>query len=164
MSSTLTISHPTMPIAVSASQPVVESNVAFEASSDDAFLAESYPFDDEAESGAEAEVSQTADHTIIFKEDGDLYLEISGEKCSLNGDLKTVTCVVSSGLLANASRVFQRMLFGGFKEAKPISGPWIIKLPDDWPNAMIVLLNIVHGYNSKVPVDLRWIDFSHRRH
>lgn len=60
-----------------------------------------------------------------------------------------VLFVVSSKALSRASKVWERLLYGGFAESKPAkrnrNEKWTVELPDDDPRAMRQLLKIVHG-------------------
>ncbi|KAB5531380.1 hypothetical protein GE09DRAFT_1228182 [Coniochaeta sp. 2T2.1] len=46
------------------------------------------------------------------------------------------------------------MLYGGFSEARPATGDWRVKLPEDDPEALALLLNIIHGRFEAVPLVL----------
>ncbi|KAK5235462.1 hypothetical protein LTR47_003647 [Exophiala xenobiotica] len=65
----------------------------------------------------------------------------------------TFEAKVSSKHLILASRVFRAMFNGNFREAVELHKQEVSKvpLPDDNPDAMVVLLNIVHGLNKQVP-------------
>jgi hypothetical protein len=80
--------------------------------------------------------------TTYFDRDGELKLEIGP-----NG----VECVVCPRALARASPVFKRMLYGGFGESKPSQGDWVVKLPEDNAEALMLVLHIIHGQYNKVP-------------
>jgi hypothetical protein len=43
------------------------------------------------------------------------------------------------------------MLFGGFKESKPVKGEWVVSLPDDESATLLVILNIIHLRFDLVP-------------
>jgi len=77
-----------------------------------------------------------------FDRDGDLTLVVGPDGSE---------CVVCPRALARGSPVFKSMLFGGFSESKPSEGEWIVKLPEDDPEAFILLLHILHGQYHKVP-------------
>lgn len=83
-----------------------------------------------------------------FDDDGDLKLEV-GQRASKQ------TFVVCSKALSRASKPFKTMLYGPYAESKPtsqtINPEWTVTLPDDNPDALAVLLNIVHGIFEKVP-------------
>ncbi|KAJ4397602.1 hypothetical protein N0V93_001835 [Gnomoniopsis smithogilvyi] len=86
-----------------------------------------------------------------FDDDGDLKLEV-GQRASKQ------TFVVCSKALSRASKPFKTMLYGPYAESKPVSQTtspeWTVALPDDNPDALAVLLNIVHGIFDKVPATL----------
>ncbi|OIW22434.1 hypothetical protein CONLIGDRAFT_638350 [Coniochaeta ligniaria NRRL 30616] len=86
---------------------------------------------------------------VYFDPDGELHLEVGSEK---------VAYVVCPRSLARASPVFKRMLYGGFAEARPADGNWRVQLPDDNPEALALLLNIVHGHFDKIPMGMREIE------
>lgn len=44
------------------------------------------------------------------------------------------------------------MLFSPFIESKPTEGNWVVALPDDKPKPFSVVLNIIHGNFSAVPM------------
>lgn len=83
-----------------------------------------------------------------FDDDGDLKLEV-GQRASKQ------TFVVCSKALSRASKPFKTMLYGPYAESKPVSQTsspeWTVTLPDDNPDALSVLLYIVHGIFEKVP-------------
>ncbi|KAB5563001.1 hypothetical protein GE09DRAFT_1274826 [Coniochaeta sp. 2T2.1] len=80
---------------------------------------------------------------VVFDEERDLQLKVGPRK---------ITLVVCSKLLARASPVFKKMLFGGFAESK-LAGDveWVVELPEDDINGMHLLMHIVHGNREKVP-------------
>ena len=65
----------------------------------------------------------------------------------------TVRFPVSSNHLRLASPVFKALLQTGFIEGDQLraNGSLELTLPDDDPDAMLVLLNIIHGYFRNVP-------------
>jgi BTB/POZ domain len=65
---------------------------------------------------------------------------------------------VSSGHLILVSPVFKRLLKGGFAECHTLTsaGTAEICLPDDNPEAMQILLNIIHGHTRKVPREIKF--------
>jgi hypothetical protein len=83
--------------------------------------------------------------TTYFDRDGDLRLEVGPDN---------IECVVCPRALSRASPVFKNMLYGGFKESKPSKGEWVVKLPEDDPQALFLVLHIVHGQYDKVPKTL----------
>ncbi|OIW22542.1 hypothetical protein CONLIGDRAFT_675071 [Coniochaeta ligniaria NRRL 30616] len=76
---------------------------------------------------------------------GDLRLEIGSDNAA---------CIICSRALSRASPVFKKMLNGGFAESMPSHGEWVVKLPEDDPEAMIFLLNVVHGQFDDIPETL----------
>lgn len=96
----------------------------------------------------------------VFDSDGDLLLKVGTIKCvaprsSLTGTPSNdaaCTFQVCSRAMARASSVWKRMLFGGFAESKPKEGEWVVRLPDDSPEAMSTLLSIVHADFDAVPL------------
>lgn len=60
---------------------------------------------------------------------------------------------VSSSHLTLASPVFKRLLKGGFAESRSLdsTGTAEVPLPEDNPQALQILLNIIHGHVKKVP-------------
>lgn len=57
-----------------------------------------------------------------------------------------VTYVVCSKTVARASKFFKRLLYGGYAESKPVDGgQWTVHLPDDDPDIMEDILNIMHN-------------------
>jgi hypothetical protein len=60
---------------------------------------------------------------------------------------------VSSRHLILASPYFRRMLKGGWKESQTLNTDGFVSIPvlDADPQAMLILLNIIHGHASKIP-------------
>jgi hypothetical protein len=60
---------------------------------------------------------------------------------------------VSSRHLILASALFKCLLKGGFPESQSLSSTGALKipLPDDDPNPLEIILNIIHGHVKKVP-------------
>jgi hypothetical protein len=75
--------------------------------------------------------------------------------CHIN-DLREVRCKVSSKHLTLASPVFKALLCGGFAEGVDLGAgrPAEVRLPDDNPSALWLLLYIIHGQPKKVPTKL----------
>jgi hypothetical protein len=93
-------------------------------------------------------------------------LEADGDVSSLGGESwetesSTVDChfLISSKHMILASSVFKAMLQGDFSEGLKLraTGELELPLPDDDPDAFVILLNIIHGHNRKVP---RLVDLS----
>ncbi|KAI1504928.1 hypothetical protein F5X99DRAFT_416338 [Biscogniauxia marginata] len=85
--------------------------------------------------------SSHATMRTVIEPEGDLGLA-AGE-----GDYITLF-IVCSTVLSRASRVLDKMLHGGFTESKelqPQNSEWIVRLPDDDPDALEVFLNIAHN-------------------
>jgi hypothetical protein len=78
--------------------------------------------------------------------DGDLFLVIGAE---IHG--KPHTFRVCSAAMRRACQPWRSMLFGPWREAKPAHGDWVVQLPEDDPDAMRILLLIVHGTVAEVP-------------
>lgn len=63
-----------------------------------------------------------------------------------------ITFLVSSRHLILASRVFKRMLRGGWTEGKAQDDGFFHIAGEDWEvEALLILMNIIHGHNRKVP-------------
>lgn len=82
--------------------------------------------------------------TTTIDPDGDLKLVVGDEK---------VTFLVDSRTLRRQSGVFKAMLFGGFIEASQGSD-WTVELPEDDPDALEVVLNLVHANSHRLPSSL----------
>ncbi|KAI1850399.1 hypothetical protein JX266_004257 [Neoarthrinium moseri] len=101
---------------------------------------------------------------VDIDNDGDLVLIVGHDECidDLRVNCQTAYDLhkprafrVDSRAIARASRVFKRMLFGGFAESrKPESAgeSWTVRLPVDTPGAMEVILRIMHGQVHLVPM------------
>jgi hypothetical protein len=85
--------------------------------------------------------------TIYLDADGDLRLGLRA--ATEDGQIRDF--VVCSRTLARTSPVWKAMLFGGFKESRPTEGEWIISLSNDDSEALLTLLNIIHGKFGMVP-------------
>ncbi|KAF8847697.1 hypothetical protein BDZ45DRAFT_811387 [Acephala macrosclerotiorum] len=84
--------------------------------------------------------------TIYLDDNGDLRLRVTAEKEGHSQDF-----VVCSRALMRLSPVFKVLLSGGFEESRPTEGEWIVALPDDDREALLTLLNIIHGRFGMVP-------------
>lgn len=97
----------------------------------------------------EAPAPTAAYKAVNIDPDGDLYLHVpdTGEASTL---WKFRVC---SAALRRRSPVWKQMLFGPWKEGKPTSSDkdWIVELFDDCPQAMQLILHIVHGNFDMVP-------------
>jgi hypothetical protein len=80
-------------------------------------------------------------------EDGDLLLRVGSELAKE----KPVEFKVCSAAMRRASPVWKTMLFGPWKEAKPLQGSWIVDLPEDKPWPMGIILAIIHGTFLEIP-------------
>lgn len=87
--------------------------------------------------------TETAGKTHIYDEAGDLTLEMGEAR---------ISCLVSSGAMAEASCVFRGMLFGGFSESRPSEGEWVVQLPEDGIEGFDIILKIIHGRWQEVPI------------
>ena len=85
-------------------------------------------------------------------EHGDLILRI--------GEEEVKDFLVSSSAVRRASSVWDKMLFGPFRESKPAEGPWVVALPEDNPVAMAMFLHILHTNFGRVPEVLGIEDFN----
>lgn len=80
---------------------------------------------------------------------GDLKLTVGKEE-----DGTRVTFLVCSRALARTSPVFERMLYGNFKESQDSpkeNTDWEVELQNERPTTMEILLNITHANLAKVP-------------
>lgn len=84
-------------------------------------------------------VSPTTPHQKTDK-DGDLVLWVGKELPS-----PTKEYLVCSSAMRRASPVWKKMLFGGFRESKPAEGDWVVALPDDDPDTLRILLDVIHA-------------------
>lgn len=62
--------------------------------------------------------------------------------------------LVCSKALSRASRAFKRMLYGGFTESRPETGPWVVILPEDDDAAAELMLYSIHSMFDHVPARL----------
>ena len=82
---------------------------------------------------------------------------ISGAEVPADADEDTqpdeIQMRVSSSHLTLASSVFKRLLKGDFAESRSLNstGTAEVSLPEDNPQALQILLNIIHGHAKKVP-------------
>ncbi|KAI1488957.1 hypothetical protein F5X96DRAFT_44209 [Biscogniauxia mediterranea] len=91
---------------------------------------------------------------LSIDEDGDLTLQVGECQCSRIGEkmqeghekeLSYGAFTVCSKVISRASPVMKKMLYGGFSESKNSGNhPWTIRLPEDNPKALEVILNIIH--------------------
>ncbi|KAI8307385.1 hypothetical protein K4K61_003579 [Colletotrichum sp. SAR11_59] len=91
--------------------------------------------------------------TTTFDSKGDLHLVVGSDV--RDGDPSTF--LVCSKTLARASPVFDKMLFGPFAESRPSpesskqESAWVVHLPEDDPNHMEAVLNILHFNFKDIP-------------
>ncbi|TQN67645.1 hypothetical protein CSHISOI_07845, partial [Colletotrichum shisoi] len=87
--------------------------------------------------------------TDVLDEYGDLRLCVGADHAE-----EPSTYLVCSRTLARSSPAMKKMLFGSFAESRPRDGgqdDWVVRLPDDEPEPMQLMLNIIHGHFAKVP-------------
>lgn len=110
--------------------------------------------------------------TVQIDVHGDLCLKVGVNQCLLDTedeclletedeegeghDHKTaVVYVVDSRAVSRASSVWRAMLNGAFAEsnrpAPDSNKKWTVELPDDDPEPMLIILNIIHNHFDKVP-------------
>ncbi|KAK7911813.1 hypothetical protein PG985_014294 [Apiospora marii] len=53
--------------------------------------------------------------------------------------------------MARSSRVWEKLLYGGFAESCPAGSDWVVDLPDDDAEAIKFLLYIAHARLDRVP-------------
>lgn len=76
-----------------------------------------------------------------------------------NGNLKLVVgpnavqMQVDANALRRASKVFDRMLFGPFRESHQTAN-WTVELPEDDPEALRIILHAIHANFGNLPRDL----------
>ncbi|KAF5542463.1 hypothetical protein FMEXI_7437 [Fusarium mexicanum] len=88
--------------------------------------------------------------TIVFDDNGDLWLTVGPVSSSK-------IFHVDSNALCRASKVFRAMLRGRFSDSKPANSlhRWEVKLPEDNPEAFVVLMDIAHANFDHAPLDLK---------
>jgi hypothetical protein len=86
----------------------------------------------------------------------------SSSKAS-DSDLQEMRLRVSSKHLTLASAVFKALLRGGFAESRvlEVGLPAEVRLPDDEPAALLLLLYIIHGQPKKVPKEVSLNTLTH---
>ncbi|KAF4806531.1 hypothetical protein CGCSCA5_v014290 [Colletotrichum siamense] len=91
--------------------------------------------------------------TTTFDSKGDLHLVVGSDV--RDGDPSTF--LVCSKTLARSSSVFDKMLFGPFAESRPSpesskqESAWVVHLPEDDPDHMEAVLNILHLKFREIP-------------
>ncbi|ORY61013.1 uncharacterized protein BCR38DRAFT_488071 [Pseudomassariella vexata] len=92
---------------------------------------------------------------VTIDSDGDLLLVVGEDSVIEDDDRDThkpTTFKVCSKALSRASPVFKRLLYGGFAESRRSDTmEWVVRLPEDKPNAMQLLLDILHSRFDQVP-------------
>ncbi|KAK1962171.1 hypothetical protein LY78DRAFT_661467 [Colletotrichum sublineola] len=88
----------------------------------------------------------SASEEVQVDPDGDLVLR-AGQQTGL----PERSFRVCANALRRSSQVWKKMLFGPFKESKPAFGTWLVHLPDDDPDALEIVLNIIHANFPLVP-------------
>ncbi|RYP08026.1 hypothetical protein DL764_002172 [Monosporascus ibericus] len=93
--------------------------------------------------------------------DGDLCLEVGYNKCNFrrgpdgqkHDHEHAVIYVVDSKALSRSSRVWRAMLDEGCAESKrpEPDQDWVVELPEEDPEAMLIILNIIHHRYGGVP-------------
>ena len=85
--------------------------------------------------------------TICLDSSGDLRLQVGPEQYNF---------VICSKTMERTSKVWKKMLSGGFAESRALNtdAEWVIALPDDKPEPMLIVLNIIHSRFSSVPEKL----------
>lgn len=85
---------------------------------------------------------------ISFDPHGDLQVEVGHDES------RPIIFTVCSRTLARVSPVFEKMLFGNFKEARPKTSPWRVRLPADKVVPLAIFFHICHGQVHRVPKTL----------
>lgn len=96
-----------------------------------------------------------ADGPVVFDEPGELLLVVGAEHV----DEPEVFSVCPKAL-SRLSKVFAKMLNGGFAESRPGDEQegWEIELPEDKPESLRVLMDIMHGRVHEVPKKMELTD------
>jgi hypothetical protein len=98
-----------------------------------------------SESDGELTPAAEARPAIYIDMDGDLRLRVA------DSDSDVQDYIVCSAAMRRASKVWKKMLFGGYKESRPVDCEWLVSLPEDNPEPLLVVLNIIHGNFGSVP-------------
>lgn len=103
---------------------------------------------DPAPAEGQPDNDNTFSRLVEIDSKGDLKLIVGDDK---------VCFLVCSRALSRSARPWEAMLYGPFVEKKPADGQdWFVKLPEDDPAALHVVLVLVHGNSDKLPdVDLK---------
>ncbi|KAG5989402.1 hypothetical protein E4U43_004509 [Claviceps pusilla] len=81
----------------------------------------------------------------VLDQDGDLTLVV--------GTRPPQTMKVDSRALCRSSSVFSKMLKGPFLESRPRSRAWEVKLPEDDPQALLIIMDIIHNQYKHAPTE-----------
>lgn len=81
----------------------------------------------------------------VLDQDGDLTLVV--------GTGPPQTMKVDSRALCRSSSVFSKMLKGPFLESRPRSRAWEVKLPEDDPQALLIIMDIIHNQYKHAPTE-----------
>ncbi|KAG6001005.1 hypothetical protein E4U21_004783 [Claviceps maximensis] len=81
----------------------------------------------------------------VLDQDGDLILVVGIEPPR--------SMIVDSRVLCRSSSVFSRMLKGPFVESQSDSQAWEVKLPDDNPQALLIVMDIIHNLYKHTPAE-----------
>lgn len=100
-----------------------------------------------------------SDAQVIIDPDGDLRLRVGTTECvssEPDHEHRTATVFVcESKTLSRASPVWKAMLYGPWRESRdsnnPAQGEWVVELPDDKPEPMAMVLNIIHSRFETLP-------------
>ncbi|KAI1134664.1 hypothetical protein F5Y05DRAFT_397810 [Hypoxylon sp. FL0543] len=88
---------------------------------------------------------------VVIDPDGELCLAVGGQTA-------ITTFVVCPKTLSRASPFFKKLLYGGFAEStqpdRTTGEEWIVRLPDDNPKAMGVILNMLHACFETIPTSV----------
>lgn len=89
--------------------------------------------------------------TIYLDSSGDLRLRVGPEQQNF---------VVCSKTMERSSTVWKTMLSGGFAKSRALNTDkeWVVTLPEDKPEVMLIVLNIIHSRFSLVPEKLTVMD------
>ncbi|KAF6804506.1 hypothetical protein CSOJ01_10166 [Colletotrichum sojae] len=92
---------------------------------------------------------------VVFDEPSELFLRVGADHVE-----EAVVFSVCPKALARLSKVFAKMLNGGFAESRPADKEqrWEIELPDDKPASLQILMDIMHGKVHEVPNKLGLTD------
>ncbi|KAI1863191.1 uncharacterized protein JN550_009717 [Neoarthrinium moseri] len=98
---------------------------------------------------------------IVVDPDGDLHLRVGCNRClgptrdEEHSHERRTIFVCESRSLSRASPVWKRMLGGPWKESRPANDPapgeWTVDLPEDDPEAMGIMLNVIHSRFESLP-------------